>query len=118
MTRAWEDVRRKDIPEDLLEEARAAVQAEDRAYQEALGRLRRARGLTEAQLAQSLGLGQPEIARLEHQANLLVSTLARYMEALGAELTINVTFEAGETATLSVADLIAPGSAPDQVAAD
>lgn len=118
MTRAWRDVRRTDIPEDMLAEAREAVQTEDRAYQAAIARLHRARRLTQAQLAQSLGMDQAELSRLEHQADLLVSTLARYMEALGAELSVTVTFEAGQTATLTMTDLMLRPAAPEQQAAD
>jgi transcriptional regulator with XRE-family HTH domain len=48
--------------------------------------LRRARAFTQAQLAEELGVPQSQISRIEHQAELYVSTLARYLEAMGGHL--------------------------------
>jgi transcriptional regulator with XRE-family HTH domain len=57
-----------------------------------LAAIRNAAGVTQAQLAERLGVGQGQISRTEHQSDLLVSTLIDYLQALGveAELTIKV----------------------------
>jgi transcriptional regulator with XRE-family HTH domain len=49
--------------------------------------LRRAEGRSQAELAQLMGTSQPAVARLESgDADLRLSTLTRYVEALGHEL--------------------------------
>jgi len=52
--------------------------------------LRRARGLTQEQLAKRAKLTQSEISRAELRDNCLVSTLSRYAKALGGELRLFV----------------------------
>lgn len=68
-----------------------------------LGELRRALGLTQAQLAEMLGLGQGDISRLERRRNLYLNTLARFVEATGGRLRISAVY--GETeVTLDLRD--------------
>jgi DNA-binding XRE family transcriptional regulator len=58
----------------------------------ALRELRKAHDLTQAQMAEQLGIDQGEVSRIEHRADLYVSTLRRYVEALGGRLHITATF--------------------------
>lgn len=53
-----------------------------------LGEVRRALGLTQAQLAEMLGLGQGDVSRLERRRNLYLNTLARFIEATGGRLRV------------------------------
>lgn len=69
---------------------REAKHEADRAV--ALADLRRARQLTQQQLAQSLQTTQAGISRLEHQADLYLSTLRRYVEAMGGDLELVARF--------------------------
>jgi transcriptional regulator with XRE-family HTH domain len=57
-----------------------------------LGELRRARLLTQEQLARSMDTAQSAISRIEHQADLYVRTLRSYVEAMGGELEISAVF--------------------------
>lgn len=57
--------------------------------------LRRARELSQQDLAQALGATQPEVSKIEHRADLYVSTLRRYIEALGGQLEITARFPDG-----------------------
>ncbi len=57
-----------------------------------LGELRAARRRTQAELAKKLKTTQPGVSRLEHQADLYVSTLRSYVEALGGKLEIHGVF--------------------------
>jgi transcriptional regulator with XRE-family HTH domain len=50
-----------------------------------LAELRRTAGVTQVQLATALGTSQGQISRIEHQSDLLVSTLIAYLTALGVE---------------------------------
>ena len=68
-----------------------------------LGELRRALGLTQAQLAEMLDLGQGDISRLERRRNLYLNTLARFVEATGGHLRITAVY--GDTeVTLDLRD--------------
>ncbi len=53
-----------------------------------LAEVRRAVGLTQQQLAETLGMDQGEISRLEHRENVHLSTLSRFIEATGGELRV------------------------------
>ena len=60
-----------------------------------LNELRRARQLSQEQLAEELGATQPEISKMEHRADMYVSTLRRFVEAMGGELEIIARFPDG-----------------------
>jgi transcriptional regulator with XRE-family HTH domain len=60
-----------------------------------LQELRRARQLSQEQLAEELGATQPEISKMEHRADMYVSTLRRFVEAMGGELEIIARFPDG-----------------------
>jgi transcriptional regulator with XRE-family HTH domain len=63
-----------------------------------LAAIRRASGLTQTELAAKLGVGQAQISKIERQGDMLISTLASYLRALGVDAKIVV--EVGErTAT-------------------
>lgn len=53
-----------------------------------LAEVRRAVGLTQQQLAETLGMDQGEISRLERRENVHLSTLSRFIEATGGELRV------------------------------
>jgi transcriptional regulator with XRE-family HTH domain len=60
-----------------------------------LQELRHARELTQATLAEALDCGQDEVSKLERRADMLVSTLRRYIEAMGGSLEIIAKFPDG-----------------------
>jgi ribosome-binding protein aMBF1 (putative translation factor) len=72
------------------------------AYGVALSHLRRARALSQITLARDLGVAQAEISRIEHQTDLLASTLTSYIEAMGGELTLFVRFPDQEPVELEI----------------
>ena len=77
----------------LVPERRAPIEAEaDRLHAECqtLEDLREARELTQAQLAERLGIRQATIARLEQRSDLMISTLRSYVEAVGGRLRLTV----------------------------
>jgi transcriptional regulator with XRE-family HTH domain len=59
-----------------------------------LAAIRRATGLTQIELARTLGVGQAQISKIERQGDMLISTLASYLTALGVDAKIIV--EMGE----------------------
>jgi septal ring factor EnvC (AmiA/AmiB activator) len=92
----------------LVEERPAAKRRRDATLAEidrrqvTLRRLREARSLTQAALANSLGMDQSEISRLERRTDLLLSTLRRFVRATGGEMRIVVSYPDGEQVELDL----------------
>ena len=63
-----------------------------------LHELRRARALTQQQLAETLHVSQPAVAKLEQRTDIYVSSLRSYIEAVGGQLRIVAEFPEGEVA--------------------
>lgn len=61
-----------------------------------LHELRRARALTQRELAGALNVNQPAVAKLEQRADIYVSSLRSYIEAVGGRLKIIAEFPDGE----------------------
>ena len=61
-----------------------------------LQELRRARELSQAQLARALETTQPEVSKIESRADMYVSTLRSYIEAMGGKLEIVASFPDGD----------------------
>jgi transcriptional regulator with XRE-family HTH domain len=57
-----------------------------------LDEIRKARQLTQAKLAETLGVNQGEISKIEHRTDIYISTLAGYVKALGGKLEIRAIF--------------------------
>ena len=70
-------------------EARAAeLVAEEATLQD----LRKAFGLTQTRMAKKLNVGQDTVSRVEKRADMLLSTLSGYVEAMGGELNLVAEF--------------------------
>ena len=57
-----------------------------------LEEVRKARRMTQAQLADTLGVNQGEVSKIEHRTDIYLRTLAGYVEALGGKLEIRAVF--------------------------
>lgn len=89
-------------------EARSALEREEQGYWHTLTQLRRARQLTQTQLATALGVSQAQVSRVENQADLYLSTLRSYVQAMGGELELRAVFSDGVAASITIADLSNP----------
>ncbi|MEO1190480.1 MAG: helix-turn-helix domain-containing protein [Pseudomonadota bacterium] len=74
------------------QDAVAAESARLKAEYLTLQDLRKARQLTQVELAKTLGKSQASIANLEKRSDVLLSTLRSYVEALGGELALVARF--------------------------
>jgi DNA-binding XRE family transcriptional regulator len=54
--------------------------------------LRKARDLTQSKLAKDLSISQVSVARMEKRTDLLISTVRSYVEAMGGQLDLVVSF--------------------------
>ncbi|HSP77619.1 MAG TPA: helix-turn-helix domain-containing protein [Myxococcaceae bacterium] len=57
-----------------------------------MAELRRLRGLTQVEVATAAGMDQSELSKAERRADHRLSTLRRYVEALGGELEVVARF--------------------------
>ena len=57
-----------------------------------LRELRKARDLTQHQLAETLGIRQATVVQMEKRSDLMLSTLRSYVEAMGGRLSLTVEF--------------------------
>lgn len=90
--RNFEQLRAKMSPESR---ARAEALAKEMLDNMALDELRAARELTQENLAQILQVNQAAISKLERRTDMYVSTLGRFIEAMGGRLEIRAVFPDG-----------------------
>ena len=89
MAQSFEDLRRK-MPQPRQERARK--RAHTMLAELALAKLRRRRGVTQDHLARMLNVRQAAVSKLEGRDDLLLSTLAAYVRALGGTLEVVARF--------------------------
>jgi transcriptional regulator with XRE-family HTH domain len=82
----------------VAEVAGSAAEWGDEEY--ALRDLRRAKQVTQEQVAQRLGGRQVYVSRLENRVDMKLSTLRDYVRAIGGDLKLVVTFPEGGTVRL------------------
>jgi DNA-binding XRE family transcriptional regulator len=97
-------------------EAVAAGRAEraemNRAYAMNLAMIRKAADLTQAELAERLGTDQGSVSKLENRQDMLLSTLASYLRATGADAVSIVVTVHGVEYTFDLVDLQAKQAEP------
>lgn len=76
------------VDRDRVEVHKQRMLAEVRAYR--LRELREQAGLTQAQLAERIGVGQRQVSKIEHGDldSAKVGTIRSYLEAVGGKLTL------------------------------
>jgi len=99
-TRKSAELRRKVVADPERAQRVAAMEA---AIEQALllGEIRERRSLGQTGLAEALGTSQARVSQLENQSDLYLSTLKRYVEALGGELEVGAVFD-GERIEIGV----------------
>ena len=90
----------RELTKDFTPERRRRVDAIKRELRSEmpLHELRRARALTQQNLAETLHVSQPAVAKLEQRTDVYVSSLRSYIEAVGGRLRIVAEFPEGEVA--------------------
>ena len=89
MARRFEELREKTSP---ARRERVAKMVADTSARLHLAELRRARQLTQVQLAERLGIAQSEVSRIEHRTDMHLSTLGNAIAAMGGRLRLIVDF--------------------------
>ena len=83
---------------DPVRQARVATYKRAMEVALSLAELRSRRGLTQSAVAETLGVPQANISRIEHEEDLYLATLRGYVAALGGELEVNAVFPDGKVA--------------------
>jgi predicted XRE-type DNA-binding protein len=92
MAKKFSDLRAKLAPEA---QARVKARVQEALAEMPLQELRRARELAQQAVGEVLGMSQPEVSKLEQRSDALISTVRRYVEAMGGELEIVARFPEG-----------------------
>ena len=85
-TRTWKSVKEGRLEPEAAKRVKSRASAAVRAL--TLRELREDHGLTQADLARVADMTQSEMSRMESRADHRISTLRRYVEALGGEIEI------------------------------
>lgn len=90
----WSDLKRRMSPQ-----ARARVDARvgKTLASLPLAEIRKAIGMTQEDLAKQLEQGQGSVSKIENAADMYLTTLRKYVEALGGELHLTATFAGGRS---------------------
>jgi hypothetical protein len=89
-TKRWDEIRARRFSTQKLKDIDRAVEGE--LLEMDLRELREAAGKTQEELAEALKKAQSEISRLEGRSDYRLSTLQRYVTALGGELEVVASF--------------------------
>jgi predicted transcriptional regulator len=88
--------------------ARVAAKAAALREEMTLEELRKARDLSQEEMAGALAVGQPAVAKLEKRTDMHVSNLRRYIEALGGTLEITARFSGASVIISNIGDTTTP----------
>jgi DNA-binding XRE family transcriptional regulator len=93
MAHKWKDVRKPLSPEAEERIQRSVTEA---AAVMTLHQLREARSLTQVNLAKVLQINQGAVSKMEKRADMYVSTLRNFIQAMGGQLQVKAIFPEGE----------------------
>lgn len=103
---------RDSLPAAARAKAGSLTDAMDRDL--SLAELRRARLMTQDQLAADLHINQASVAKLERRTDMYLSTLRRFVEAMGGELEIVARFpDQPHVRLVGIGELIGDRPTPD-----
>lgn len=100
--RPFKDLTKKFSPE---RRTRVAAKVAELKSEMALAELRQARDRSQQDLARTLKVNQPAVAKLEKRTDMYVSNLRRYIQGLGGSLEITATFPEGRVSIVNFRDL-------------
>ena len=89
----WREVRKKAASADPDFEQAVARERRTVDFETRLHELRERRGVRQGDVAGELGVSQANVSRVEHEQDVRVSTLERYVTALGGRLEVRAIFD-------------------------
>lgn len=98
--RAWVETKGRDMADDMIR------------YADTLADARRALEKTQTELADVLQIRQNAVTQLEKRSDMLLSTLRKYVSAMGAELQLTIRTAAGVVIVLDGLGTLSSDGAP------
>lgn len=83
MAQKFEKLKKEMKPENLQ---KAKIKSKEMMSEMLLAEIRKEAGFTQENLAESMGVRQPSLSKLESQDDMQISTLQRLVKALGGQL--------------------------------
>lgn len=102
MAKPFNELRKKMSP---ASRAHADALTQEMLREMPLHELRQALNLTQEELASTLNVKQATISKLERRTDMYISTLARFIEAMGGELEVRARFPDGDVKIKSLEGL-------------
>ena len=93
-------------------QAKAARRAQELLGELLLSEVRQLAGKSQQEVAETLGMKQPSLSKLEKQADMQISTLRKIVKALGGELEVLARFPKGTVKIDQFDPVASPGPAP------
>ncbi len=109
MAHKWKDVRKPLSPEA---EERIQRSVTESAGVMTLHQLREARNLTQVNLAKALQINQGAVSKMEKRADMYVSTLCNFIQAMGGQLQVKAIFPEGEVQIEQFESVAEPSGTP------
>ena len=100
----------QDLTKKMSEDRRARInqRTQEILHEITLKELRQAVELTQKQLAETLKINQAAVSKMESQSDMYISTLRRFLEAMGARLKIIAEFQDDEVVITQFSEERAP----------
>lgn len=112
MAKSFNELRKKMSPE---RRARNEAGTQEILHELRLNELRRALQLSQEQIAELLNVKQSTISKMEHNTDILISTLRRYLGAMGVRLVIRAEFPDGAEVEINQFRDLEPSGASDSL---
>ncbi len=102
MAKSIDILRKKMSPE---RKARIEKRVQEALAEMPLAELRQAKKITQQQLAEALKVKQASVSKMENQTDMYISTMRKYIQAMGGELEIVAKFPEGNVKVEAFSDL-------------
>ena len=92
MANKWDNLKRRMSP---AAQARVDARVKETLATMPLAEIRKAIGMTQVDLAEKLDVAQSSVSKIESAADMYLTTLRKYVKALGGELHLTAVFPGG-----------------------
>jgi len=98
--KTWTQLKREHFSEEEIQRIRLEAALELAELR--LGELRQKLGVTQAELAKRMKVAQPYLSKIENSDDFYLSTLHRYIQALGGRVELRAIFEDEEPVAVQI----------------
>lgn len=98
--KTWSELKRERYSEEEIQQMRFEAAVELAEFR--LGELRQRLGVTQVELAERMEVAQPYLSKIENSEDFYLSTLNRYIQALGGRIELRAIFDDEEPVAVRV----------------